>query len=91
VKPGGRVSALLKIQRFDHDERVTFDLENLPFGVIVDDIGLNGILIPEGATERRIFITCAAWAPEASRPCYARVREGPNPTSAPVRLEVPRR
>lgn len=91
VRPGGRVSALLKVQRFDHNERVTFDVENLPFGVIVDDIGLSGILIPEGASERRIFINCTAWAPGTERPCYARVREGPNPTSSPVMLEVPRR
>jgi len=91
VKPGGRVSALLKIQRFGHNERVTFDVDNLPFGVIVDDIGLNGILIPEGATERRIFLTSAAWTPEALRPCFARIRETPNPTSAPVLLRVPGR
>jgi len=91
VKPGGRVSALLKIQRFDHNERVTLDLENLPFGVIVDDIGLNGILIPEGQSERRIFLLCAAWTPAAERPGYARVREGPNPTSAPAVIRVPAR
>jgi WD40 repeat protein len=91
VKPGGRVSALLKIKRFDHNERVTFDVDNLPFGVIVDDIGLNGILIPEGQTERRIFLTSAAWTPEALRPCYARIRETPNATSAPVVLRVPKR
>jgi WD40 repeat protein len=91
VKPGGRVSALLKIQRSGHNDRVTFDVDNLPFGVIVDDIGLNGILIPEGQTERRIFLTSAAWTPEAIRPCFARVREAPNPTSAPVLLRVPGR
>jgi len=91
VKPGGRVSALLKIQRFDHNERVTFDLENLPFGVIVDDIGLNGILIPEGQSERRIFLLCAPWTRETERPAYARVREGPNPTSAPAQVRVPSR
>jgi hypothetical protein len=91
VKPGGRVSALLQIRRAGHNERVTFDLENLPFGVIVDDIGLNGILIPEGATERRIFLLCAAWTPATERPAYARVREGPNPTSAPVAVRVPSR
>jgi hypothetical protein len=91
VKPGGRVSALLKVQRFGHNDRVTFDVENLPFGVIVDDIGLSGILIPEGATERRIFLNCSAWVPATTRPCYARVREGPNPTSAPVLLQVPGR
>ena len=70
---------------------MTFDVENLPFGVIVDEIGLNGILIPEGAGERRIFLLCAAWAPPADRPAYARVREAPNPTSAPVPVRVPRR
>jgi hypothetical protein len=59
--------------------------------VIVDDIGLNGILIPEGATERRIFLLCAAWTSAAERPGYARVREGPNPTSAPVTVRIPRR
>src|SRR5579862_159919 len=91
VKPGGRVSALLKIRRTGHNERVTFDLDNLPYGVIVDDIGLSGILIPEGASERRIFLLCAAWTPAAERPGYARVREGPNPTSAPVLIRVPRR
>lgn len=91
VQPGGRVSALLKIQRFDHNDRVTFDLENLPFGVIVDDIGLNGILIPEGQSERRIFLLCAAWTPATERPAFARVREGPNPTSAPAVIRVPRR
>ena len=91
MKPGGRVSALLKIQRSGHNDRVTFDVDNLPFGVIVDDIGLNGILIPEGATERRIFLTSAAWTSETLRPCFARVRETPNPTSAPVLLRVPGR
>ncbi|HZE96752.1 MAG TPA: hypothetical protein VE981_06985, partial [Planctomycetota bacterium] len=91
VRPGGRVSALLKIRRTGHNDRVTFDLENLPFGVIVDDIGLSGILIPEGATERRIFLLCAAWTPAMERPTYARVREGPNPASAPVTLRVPLR
>ena len=50
-----------------------------------------GTNIPEGATERRIFLTSAAWTPEATRPCFARVREGPNPTSAPVLLRVPGR
>ncbi|HVR82713.1 MAG TPA: hypothetical protein VMU54_00290, partial [Planctomycetota bacterium] len=91
VKPGGRVSAMLKIRRTGHNDRVTFDLENLPFGVIVDDIGLSGILIPEGATERRIFLLCTAWTPEAERPGFARVREGPNPTSSPVGIRVPPR
>src|SRR5207247_403159 len=51
LKPGGMVPAKIRIERAGHNERVTFDVENLPFGAIVDDIGLNGILIPEGQTE----------------------------------------
>jgi hypothetical protein len=55
----------------------------------VDDIGLNGILIPEGQTERRIFLTCAKGVEETSRPVYARVRENPNTTSRPILVRVP--
>jgi WD40 repeat protein len=91
LKPGGRVAARIKIHREGHNERVTFDVENLPFGSIVDDIGLNGILIPEGQTERRIFLNCAAWTAPALRPAYARIRESPNATSAPLPVRVPSR
>jgi hypothetical protein len=91
LQPGGRVPALIRIRREGHDERVTFDLENLPFGCVVDDIGLNGILIPEGQTERRIFLNCASWVEAMTRPAFARVREGPNPASAPLTIRVPAR
>ncbi len=89
LKPGGMVPARIRIERTGHNERVTFDVENLPFGAIVEDIGLNGILIPEGQSERRIFLTCAAWVGETTRPVYARVRENPNSTSRPVLVRVP--
>jgi hypothetical protein len=39
--------------------------------VIVDNIGLNGILIPEGQTERQIFLTCYDWVPETERTFFA--------------------
>jgi hypothetical protein len=55
------------------------------------NIGLNGILIPEGQTERRIFLTCAKWVGETSRPVYARIREAPSATSRPVPVRVPAR
>jgi len=91
LKPGGMVAARIRIERTAHNERVTFDVENLPFGAIVDDIGLNGILIPEGQTERRIFLTCAKWVGETTRPVYARIREAPSATSRPVPVRVPAR
>jgi hypothetical protein len=91
LRPGGMVAARIRIARTGHNERVTFDVENLPFGAIVDDIGLNGILIPEGQTERRIFLTCAKGVDETTRPIYARIREAPSATSAPVPVRVPAR
>jgi hypothetical protein len=90
LKPGGMVPAKLRIERTGHNERVTFDVENLPFGAIVEDIGLNGILIPEGQTERRIFLTCDKGVQEMTRPVFARIRETPNTTSRPVLVRVPR-
>lgn len=88
VVPGKEIAAILRIERNGFDERVTFDVENLPFGVIVADIGLNGVLIPEKETERRIFLQCAPWVPPQTRPCHARAREVGNPTSAPAPFTV---
>jgi WD40 repeat protein len=88
VVPGRRVPARLRIERHDFTERVTFDVENLPHGVIVDDIGLNGILIPPEETERTIFLHCASWVPAASRLAFARSREAGGQTSLPVLIHV---
>jgi hypothetical protein len=65
-------------------------VENLPFGAIVADIGLNGVLIPDGQSERQIFLHCAPWVLEMDRLCYARAREAGNPTSVPVLVHVRR-
>jgi hypothetical protein len=88
VVPGKETAALLRIERAGFDDRVTFDVEGLPFGVIVSDIGLNGVLIPEKETERRIFLSCAPWVAPQTRPCHARAREVGNPSSAPVPFTV---
>ena len=67
---------------------MTFDVENLPHGVIVMDIGLNGVLIPEKKSKRRIFLQCAPWVKPQERLCHARAREVGNPTSRPLLLRV---
>jgi mono/diheme cytochrome c family protein len=90
IAPGQEVAAVLKIERRDFKERVTFELENLPHGVIVSDIGLNGVLIAEDQTERRIFIKCASWVAPTERLCHARANEAGGPTSGPVLLKVRR-
>src|SRR5262249_15863712 len=61
IAPGQSVPAWIKVRRNGHEELITFTVENLPFGVIVDNIGLNGVLIPKGENERQIFLTSAKW------------------------------
>jgi len=62
IAPGQSIPAWLKIKRNGHDELVTFSVENLPHGVIVDNIGLNGVLIPKGKTSAAFSHRCQVGA-----------------------------
>ncbi len=88
IEPGTTVPAHLKVVRNGHEERITFSLSNLPHGVIVDNIGLNGVLMPEGVSEREIFITAADWVLPTDRLCHAVTNEAGRQASRPVRLRV---
>jgi len=88
VAPGKTAPAMLKIQRNGHDDLVTFTVENLPHGVIVDNIGLNGVLIPKGENERQISLTAAKWVPETDQLCYTVENQTGRQTSLPVLLHV---
>ena len=88
LTPGKLTKAWLRAQRTGHQGRITFEVENLPHGAIVADIGLNGVLIAEDQTDRMIFLQCAPWVKETIRPCHARANEAGNPTSAPVMVHV---
>jgi len=88
IAPGERLPAWLKIKRNGHEDLVTFFVENLPHGVIVDDIGLNGVLIPKGENERKIFLSAAKWVPEQERWCYAIEQNAGKQTSRPVLLKI---
>ncbi|MDB5319873.1 MAG: repeat-containing protein [Phycisphaerales bacterium] len=88
VQPGQRVPAMLRVKRGTYKGLVSFEVENLPHGVLVSDIGLSGVLIPDGQDERQIFIQCAPWVSNQTRPCHARALQGDNPTSPPVMLIV---
>ena len=56
--------------------------------MIVDNIGLNGVLIPKGQDSRQIFLTAAKWVPEVDRLCFAQAKEAGEPTSLPMLLRV---
>jgi hypothetical protein len=88
IAPGQSVPAWLKIKRNGHDDLVTFSVSGLPHGVIVDNIGLNGVLIPKDQNERQIFLTAAKWVPDVDRLCFAQANQADNQTSLPVMLHV---
>lgn len=88
IAPGQTIPAMLKVQRNGHEDLVTFTVENLPHGIIVDNIGLNGVLIPKGQNEREIFLSAAKWLPETDRLCYAIENQAGKQTSLPVMLHV---
>jgi mono/diheme cytochrome c family protein len=88
IAPGQMIPAMLKINRNGVGGPISFDVDNLPHGIIVADIGLSGVLIPDGQSERQIFISCAPNVGETDRLCHAKAREAGNPTSLPLLLHV---
>jgi plastocyanin len=91
LSPGQTIPAWLKVRRNGHDDLVTFTVEGLPHGVIVDNIGLNGVLIPKNEDHRQIFLTAASWVPEIDRLCFAEAKQGEIPTSFPVMIHIKKR
>lgn len=92
VAPGTTTSAKLRIERYENGGPISFGNDdsgrNLPHGVIIDNIGLNGLLIPEGQTEREFFITVAPWVEPQIRYFHLRAQSAGNPTSVPVRVRI---
>jgi hypothetical protein len=69
IKPGGETRLLVKIERHgDFKGRVPLDVRGLPHGVKVLNVGLNGILILPGQTEREIVLSCEPWVKPMERP-----------------------
>lgn len=91
IAPGTTIPAMLRIERFnDFKNEQRFDVDNLPHGLIVDNLGLSGVMIRQGETERQIFITASSWVPETSRLIYGVSQQEGNQASRPVRLIVRR-
>ncbi len=94
VAPGQTIQAKVVVERRDFKARISFGNadagRNLPHGVIVDNIGLNGLLVVEGKSERSFFITAAKWAPDTTRPFHILARVEGNQATLPVVLRVRR-
>ncbi len=95
IAPGETITAEVVVERNGFDGRVSFGNadagRNLPHGIYVDNIGLNGLLIVEGQNERTFFISAAKWVPETTRPFHLLARVEGNQASLPVMLHVRKR
>lgn len=90
LAPGTMSTCELRVERDGIDDRIQLDVNNLPHGVIVEDIGLNGVLIPEGQLRRTIYLRAESWVPEADRWMHAIARVDGNQVSLPVLLRIRR-
>jgi WD40 repeat protein len=72
IRPGERVEIALAIDRRNGFEgRVPIDVRNLPFGVRVLHIGLNGVLVTPDQSERGVFLYCEPWVQPMERSFFA--------------------
>jgi hypothetical protein len=92
IAPGETISARVKIERRDFKARVGCGKHdagrNLPHGVYVDNIGLNGLLIVEEQSEREFFITADKWVPETSRLFHIKLDPEKGLVTPPILLHV---
>ena len=93
IRPGQTIMLQVNLVRHDFEGEVSFGNEfsgrNLPHGAYVDNIGLNGLLLLEGQTQREFFITCdPVVEPGTSRLFHLETGAGDGHTSQPVLLHV---
>ena len=92
IHAGSTQTVRLSIERREFTDRVGFGNHesaiNAPFGVYVDNIGLNGVLIPENETERTVFITADRVTAPGDRLIFFTTGDGGSATSNPLLLRV---
>jgi hypothetical protein len=93
IQPGKTATVTLNVQRQNAFKgRVPCSVENLPPGVRVVNVGLNGVLVPESQSSRTFTLRAEEWAKPISQPIYVVATvESNSPTmhpSAPILLQV---
>jgi len=92
IEPGETIMLKLIVERKGFDGVLPFGVadagRNLPYGVYVDNIGLNGLLLLDGQTEREFFITASKVATEQTRPFFVRTTADGVQATPPVILHV---
>ena len=92
ITPGETIMLQVRLERNEFDNRVAFGKEgagrNLPFGSFVDNVGLNGLLVVEGQSEREFFVTAAPLVPAQTRLFHLKTGDAGGQASRPVVLHV---
>ncbi len=72
IRPGQQVEVKFLVARGPAlTGRVPIEVRNLPKGVRVMNIGLNGVLVTEVQTERTVTLYAEPWTPPGERPFFA--------------------
>ena len=92
IKPGDQAWTTVKIERRNGFKgRVPLDVRGLPHGVRVLDVGLNGIMITETETSRRVVFFSEPWVEKMNLPIVIVARnekKGTEIAAQPVVLHV---
>ena len=92
IQPGQTITLTVKVERAGHKGLVPLGKDgagaNLPFGVYVDNLGLNGLLILEDQNERKFFITADESVPRQTRSFHLTTTVTGGVSSLPVVLHV---
>lgn len=75
LRPGGQARVTVRVERRNGFKgRIPLDVQGLPHGVRVLDVGLNGILITEAETVRTIELYCEPWVKPVDHPIVVLAR-----------------
>ena len=92
MHPGETMRLMVRLDRKGFEGRIEFGGDdsgrNLPYGSYVDNIGLNGLLIPEGQSEREFFITADEVTAPQVRWFHLKTSSGGPSASPPVQIEI---
>jgi hypothetical protein len=84
INPGQTLKVKVNVERAaGFTGRVPVDIRNLPPGVFIPDIGLNGVLVNEKESSREFTLVAQDWAAPIEQPLYAVARvETRSPTAS---------
>lgn len=92
IRPGQTITAIVAADRHGLEGDIQFGKEdagrNLPHGVYVDNIGLNGLMLQPEESEKRLFITASKITTPGVRDFHLQTPAGGGHTTQRVRLRV---